>query len=296
MNNQTDQRVTDQGVPAARRLNALGTIVVTGSDAQSFLQGQLSFDMSRLTPDYVEVASINSAQGRVQAVAWLLQRHDAIVMILPATMIDTVIGRLRKFVLRAKVNIDSGHGQLSVGSVDSSTMPQPTRGHLERDGLSLIHWPTGSGLVLAPAHMPMQADASNSDAWRLENIRAGLPAVYPQTHEAFIAQMLNLDLLQGISFEKGCYTGQEIIARMHFRGQVKRRMLRFAFAGHAPAPGARVVSEGNHAGDIVDAAATSSGSELLAVINLTQADTPLAIDGEPGQLLQRLPLPYEVKG
>ncbi len=291
-----DHPIDDHTAPlAARRLDALGTILISGGDAQSFLQGQLSFDMSRLTPDYVEVASINSAQGRVQAVVWLLRRHATIVMMLPVAMADTVIARLRKFVLRAKATIESGQGQLSVGSIDSSRMPQPVRGHLERDGLSLIHWPGGHGLVIAPAHIPMQVDPANNDAWRLENIRAGLPAVYPQTHEAFIAQMLNLDLLQGISFEKGCYTGQEIIARMHFRGQVKRRMLRYSFAGSPPAPGARVVSEGNHAGDVVDAVATSNGSELLAVINLAQADAPLAIDGEPGKALQRLPLPYDLK-
>ena len=84
-----------------------------------------------------------------------------------------------------------------------------------------------------------ESDAEFAREWHAADIRAGLPQVYPQTHESFVAQMLNLDLLGGVSFEKGCYTGQEIIARTHFRGTVKRRMLRYAAACPAPAPGTR---------------------------------------------------------
>lgn len=281
----------------AIRLDSVGTIVVSGADAKTYLQGQLSFDMARLTPAYVELAAINSAQGRVQAVVWLVERTDSIVMILPAAIVEDTVARLRKFVLRAKVKVESGLGRLLVGCTDHSSVPQAGREHVERDGVSLIHWPgvTPRGLMLAPVDTPVKSDQSLAAEWQLENIRAGLPTIHPATRETFVAQMLNMDLLQGISFDKGCYTGQEVIARMHFRGQVKRRMLRFAFSGSPPAPGTRVVSEGNHAGDVVDAAATPDGSELLAVINLAQANAALEIDGAQGKILQRLPLPYDVK-
>jgi folate-binding protein YgfZ len=118
--------------------------------------------------------------------------------------------------------------------------------------------------------------------------------VYPQTHEAFVAQMLNLDLLGGISFEKGCYTGQEIIARAHFRGTVKRRMFRFAANCAPPSPGTRVLAGEQHAGDVVDAAATAEGCELLAVISLAQLQETLHLDGQQNSTLQPSPLPYEV--
>ncbi len=281
----------------AIRLDSMGTIVVSGVDVRTYLQGQLSFDMSRLTAAYVELASINSAQGRVQAVVWLVERTDSIVMILPAAIVEDTVARLRKFILRAKVKVESGLNRLLVGCTDHLSVPQASREHVERDGVSIIHWPglTPRGLVLAPTEAPVKSDQSLAAAWHLENIRAGLPTVHPATRETFVAQMLNMDLLQGISFDKGCYTGQEVIARMHFRGQVKRRMLRFAFSEAPPAPGTRVVSDGNHAGDVVDAAATPEGSELLAVINLAQADATLEVDGLQGKLLQRLPLPYELK-
>jgi folate-binding protein YgfZ len=136
----------------------------------------------------------------------------------------------------------------------------------------------------------------SQEQWLLADIRAGIPHVFPSTHEAFVAQMLNLDALGGVSFEKGCYTGQEIVARMHFRGTVKRRMARYATGGQAPLPGARLISDGAHAGDVVYAVATDSGCELLAVINLSQADSVIQLEDRPTVGMQPLGLPYTVNG
>jgi folate-binding Fe-S cluster repair protein YgfZ len=102
--------------------------------------------------------------------------------------------------------------------------------------------------------------------------------------------MLNLDLLGGVNFEKGCYTGQEIIARTHFRGAIKRRMFRFEYSGPPPTPGTRVLAGEQHAGDVVDAAE----DELLAVITLAQAEAELKL--ESGAQLKKLPLPYALSG
>lgn len=280
----------------AIRLDDLGTIIVTGADARSFLQGQLSFDLTRLTNARVELASVNSPQGRVQAVTWLVERTDAIILLLPIERVDTIVARLRKFVMRARVGIESGIGQLDVGGVTHDTAPGPLRSHSQANGHSRIGWPgaVARSLIIAPTADPLPVDSLRAAQWRREDIGAGLPQVYTATHETFVAQMLNLDLLQGISFDKGCYTGQEIIARMHFRGQVKRRMLRFAFAGAPPLPGTRVIASGSHAGDVVAAVATATGSELLAVINLAQQHASLTIDGQTDKVLTPLALPYEV--
>jgi len=118
--------------------------------------------------------------------------------------------------------------------------------------------------------------------------------VLPRTHESFVAQMLNLDLIGGISFEKGCYTGQEIIARAHFRGTVKRRMFRFGAVCTPPVPGTRVLAAGAHAGEVVDAVATGTGCELLAVVSLAHKDSALTLDSNPAVTLEQLPLPYPV--
>jgi tRNA-modifying protein YgfZ len=233
-------------------ITSLGTLLVSGADARTFLQGQLSADIDALTPAHAMLASCNSAQGRVQAVLWLVERSDGIALILPAPLAERIATRLRKYVLRSKVKIDVA--------------------------------PAASDLTEPPAYRERD--------WRLAGIRVGLPQVYPATYETFVAQMLNLDLLGGISFEKGCYTGQEIIARTHFRGAVKRRMFRFECACPPPTPGTRVLAGEQHAGDVVDAAATGAGCELLAVINLAQQDVQLELESNRGAGIRKLPLPY----
>jgi folate-binding protein YgfZ len=275
-------------------LDRLGTIVVTGFDAKSFLQGQLSFDMDRLSPARAEITTCNSAQGRVQAVVWLIERSDSIVMVLPASMVDAAVVRLRKYVLRAKAKIESGAGRFTVAAANDS-FDAPPQTHSEVDGRSYIRWP-GQGsrtLCLVEPDATGTRDATAALEWHRVDIEAGLPQVYPQTHEAFVAQMLNVDLLGGIGFEKGCYTGQEIIARTHFRGAIKRRMFRFYADTAAPEPGTRVLVGDQHAGDVVDAVTTSSGCELLAVIALTQAEAQLELDASNAKL-DRLALPYSL--
>jgi folate-binding protein YgfZ len=233
---------------------SLGTLLVSGADARAFLQGQLSADVDALTPARPMLAACNSVQGRVQAVLWLVERSNGIELFLPASLTERIAARLRKYVLRSKVKID-----VAPAAIDLTELPA----YRERD-------------------------------WRLAGIRAGLPQVYPETYETFVAQMLNLDLLGGVSFEKGCYTGQEIIARAHFRGAIKRRMFRFECACPPPPPGTRVLAGDQHAGDVVDAAATGEGCELLAVITLAQQDAELRVAGGPK--LKKLTLPYSVDG
>jgi folate-binding protein YgfZ len=232
----------------------LGTLLVSGTDARPFLQGQLSADIDALAPARPLLSACNSAQGRVQAVLWLVEQDDGVALLLPASMIERTVTRLRKYVLRSKVAIEA---------------------------------------MTAPVELPA-THAYREPDWRLAGIRAGLPQVYPETYETFVAQMLNLDVLGGVNFEKGCYTGQEIIARTHFRGSVKRRMFRFGSAGAPAAPGTRILAGDQHAGDVVDAAATSEGSELLAVITLTQQDAALELESSRGEPLRKLALPYPI--
>ena len=276
---------------ALGRLQNLGTLLVSGPDARSYLQGQLSFDMDGLTPGRLELASCNSAQGRVQAVIWLVERSEGVVLLLPASMVEPTLQRLKKYVLRAKLALHANPADLQVFAGAPQHLMQ--RSHAANEGISTIAWPGEPGrvLLLAPHDRFGELPAQDA-AWHRADVHAGLPQVYAPTHEAFVAQMLNLDLLGGINFEKGCYTGQEIIARTHFRGTVKRRMLAFRAECPPPSPGARVLSGTQHAGDVVDAAATPDGCELLAVISLAQRDEALAL--ESGPALVPLTLPYTI--
>jgi len=285
--------------PAAAlyRLDDFGTLIVTGPEARSYLQGQLSFDLDRLTAGQIELATCNSPQGRVQAVIWIIERSDALVLLVPAAMLDRTLARLKKYVLRAKVKVESGTERFAVfGAMGRLSSEAASRAHTQIEQRSYVQWPGEPPRILCIAEAGLEArtDADFVTEWHRADIAAGLPQVYPQTHEAFVAQMLNVDVLGGIGFEKGCYTGQEIIARTHFRGAVKRRMFRFRAEGAPPAPGTRIVANDQHAGDVVDAVATSSGCELLAVIQLAQAESALEIDST-GVRLERLAVPYSVE-
>jgi folate-binding protein YgfZ len=249
------------------------SILVSGIDARTFLQGQLSCDIDTLSQDKPLLASLNSPQGRVQAVLNLIQRDDGIVLSVVSSMAERTVQRLRKYVLRSKVKME----------ILTSVHPEPVEGLriFSPSSEDRFDPSTGSGL-----------NANGSDNSLLTRIRLGIPHVFPETHEAFVAQMLNLDALGGISFEKGCYTGQEIIARTHFRGAVKRRMFRFAANCLPPVPGVRVLANSEHAGDVVYAAATEQGCELLAVVSLAQVDAALTL--EEGTALRKMDLPYSV--
>lgn len=278
----------------ARSLPRFGTVLVSGPDAREYLQGQLSLDVTQLTAERIELASCNSAQGRVQAILWLVERPEGILLLLPAELVDTAVTRLRKYVLRAKAKVDSGAGRYLVGGYIADKT-ESARSHRSTADVSAIEWPSGEGrtLIIAPASTALAHDPGFAANWHLADIRAGLPQVYAATHESFVAQMLNVDLLSGISFEKGCYTGQEIIARAHFRGAVKRRMFAFKANGTPPSPAARILSGESHAGDVVDSVVTHEGCELLAVVSLGEVDNELRL-ADSGILLQRVPLPYAV--
>lgn len=287
----------------AADLPILSTIALRGANARNFLQGQLSADLDALGPQRAQLASCNSAQGRVQAVLWIVQRSDGIALVLPASMVESIAARLRKYVLRAKVEIDADALKVVLKRTSNCAAPATDRDlrlqamrpldHFEDGGISHLRLPGHDSVLLLTQDATGSSTGAHS-SWRLEGIRAGLPQVYPQTHEAFVAQMLNLDLLGGIDFEKGCYTGQEIIARTHYRGAIKRRMLRYAAQCPPPAPGVRVLAGEAHAGDVVDAAPTEEGCEMLIVVSLAQRDRTLALEISPAAALEPLPLPYAV--
>jgi len=279
------------------RLTQLGVILVSGVQARDYLQGQVTADLQQLDSRRVQLACCNSPQGRVQAVFWMMERSEGIALVLPSAMVDSTVARLRKYVLRAKAKIEPAP-HLQVGFLPRSRLPADVtladaRSHREYQGVSYFTLP-GHDDIIALGAIDTFVDAAGQHAWNLAHLRAGLPQVYPETHESFVAQMLNIDLLGGIAFEKGCYTGQEIIARAHFRGTVKRRMFLFRADGPTPAPGTRILAGDQHAGEVVAAARTSDGScQLLAVVSLPQLKNALRVDGS-GTPLTRLELPYSV--
>jgi folate-binding protein YgfZ len=279
-------------------LDDLTVLDARGPDVIRFLQGQVSHDVTLLAERGSLLATLNNPQGRVVAVLRLLQvTQDQVLIVLPAELADMVRLLLLKFVLRAKVTItDAGTAWRAYGI----TGPDAEAAASTRLGMAMDAggW---RQLIVAPRGEPMpDADLATRDSWRLNDIEAGLPEILTATSGTFVAQMLNLDLVDAISLTKGCYTGQEVIARAHYRGQVKRRMQRFfTESGDALEPGARVqLGDGRSAQVVMAAPNEGGGQEFLAVATLAAGHADVepaapADSAQPARLAAvQLPLPY----
>jgi hypothetical protein len=263
----------------------LAAVEVAGPDAARFLNGQLSNDALALVPGAWQFTSWSTPKGRVVAVLSLGRIDDRYYAVLPRELAAPLIERLSKYILRSKVSLREISAELGVWGSEAS----PDRFAIQP--------------ATAPAPAPDAIDAERR--WKLARIAAGLPQIYPATAEQFVAQMINLDLVQGVSFRKGCYTGQEIIARTQNLGRIKRRMLRFAIgplASGALASGdggsvkvGDVVRLGDFgAAHIVEMAAADAGEELLAVVHLEPRMDTAQADAAPRIEARERPLPYAI--
>jgi tRNA-modifying protein YgfZ len=279
----------------------LGVLRFTGADALEFLQGQVSNDTQRLTGNTPLFAAYSNAQGRVLALIYLLPHSSGIVAILPREILTPTMERMRKFILRAKVRIEDAGDSLVVAGRYGAPAPSAAQsgGYVEKDGVGScsVGHDSSRAWVIGPAEKFTAADAQqagrNEEEWRLADIRAGLPQIYAATSEAFVAQMLNLDLLDGISFTKGCYTGQEIIARTQHLGRIKRRMFRLQLPrGHWQIGQAVRLVDGRQ-GRLTEVAQGNGRSEALAVLSI-EAGAAVSSDAPTEVLLDaaELPLPY----
>lgn len=266
-------------------LSFLAAIRFTGPDAATFLQGQLTQDMGRLVDGRTLLAACNNPQGRVVAILRLRQSGDSIYALLPADLAEPVAARLRKFVLRAKVDLTVGDGLAPVWLQG----PVPA-------GVVLFDYAPGRQVALLPGAHAAATTGSASTVerdWFAADVVAGLPQILSAASEHFVAQMLNLDLLDAISFTKGCYTGQEIVARTQNLGRIKRRTFRYRIPdGPAPAPLAGLFLDGQKVGEVVMSAAREDGVELLSVTALDARERPLRT--EDGRTATPAPLPYAI--
>jgi folate-binding protein YgfZ len=266
-------------------------ITASGPDRASFLQGQLTQDVAGLVTGAARMAGWADAKGRLWWAGQLFLHEDRHGLLVPAAIATALLARLKMYVLRASVQVAIAELAVvgAIGEFEHALAPGWERLRLAGDEARslLVGPPAGLNSIV---HAPGVSQESRHD-WELRDIRAGIPAIGTATSGEFVPQMVNLDLLDGISFSKGCYTGQEIIARMKYLGRVKRRMLRFACPGEVAA-GATLYAERGPVGQVVRAASADSGSELLAVVPLDDLARPLFADEARSHVLNRLPLPY----
>lgn len=244
------------------KLGRYGLLSVTGADARAFLHAQLTNDIEHLGAERAALAGWCSAKGRLLATFLVVPAADGFLLQLARDLAAPVARRLSMFVLRSKVKItDVSDGWMQFGVWDADLPPPEVRWSGHRATVKV-----GERRYLELVPEPELAEPANADEaqWVLHEIRAGRPLITAATQDQFVPQMVNLERLGGIDFGKGCYPGQEIVARAQYRGQVKRRMVRAqAPAGVQLAPGQEF-----NGGTVVDVAPAENGSELLAVMPL----------------------------
>jgi folate-binding protein YgfZ len=288
--------------------NAL--LAVSGDDARAFLHGQFTNDVEALGVGEAQWNSWLTAKGRMLASFLLVRRADHFLLMLPAEIAEAVAKRLRMFVLRSKVKVEdvtAANVRLGIVGLVASEMPAPMRS-TDRDGVLCVGLEPERFVIVAPNAMAQGfretllrgSIPAGPDAWEAFNIRAGVPTIVAATQEAFTPQMVNFELIGGVSFKKGCYPGQEIVARTHYRGGLKRRMALAHFAaGEAPKPGDPLYSTtfGEQAAGAVAnvAPAPEGGFDALVVAQLESlASNDLHWKSLDGPALVLKPLPYDV--
>lgn len=305
-------------------LSQFGMLKVSGEEAQSFLHNLFSSDVNALTPQHALRSSFNTAKGRTLATFLIWRTGADYFLQLPQELTATIQKKLSMYVLRAKVKIeDASDSVVRIGISGANAeklLKEHICVHLEKTPLSVSAGTHDNKTCFSVIRLDEQRfqvnidppeDASalwqklstearpvGSPCWNWLNIRAGIPVVLPQTQEQFVAQMMNLDLIGAVNFKKGCYPGQEIVARMQYLGKLKRRMyLAHLDSTDNPQPGDELFSaemEGQASGMIVNAApAPSGGYDVLAVVQISSRDTQtLHWKSLQGAALQFLPLPY----
>lgn len=269
-------------MPQARwtPLPSLSAVAATGRDARSFLQGQLTNDLLALDRHPGMLAAACNRQGRVVATLRLAARGDAVLMVLPRAMAPLLVAHLSRFVLRAEVAF-ADSADAVFGLLDA---PAAMHSAAAAAGLTLLI--AGPGRALAVGELTAAEAAfaclpsTTAGDWEAACVRDGEPMVYPGTSGLWLPQMLNLDLLAAVSFAKGCYLGQEIVARAQHLGRIKRRMLRYtAVSVAAPAPG-EMLHRGRAAEAQVVRSSDHAGLQCLAVVDL--ADCSELLGAMPG--------------
>jgi len=247
------------------RLTRYGLLSVSGADAREFLHAQLTNDIESLPPGRAALAGWCSAKGRLLATFLVIPWHGGFLLQLARDLVPGVAKRLAMFVLRSKVKIaDESERWKQFGVWGTSSQDGEMFSVSETDAALRIKFEHARALLLSAE--PPQGVAVDESRWMLDEIRAGRPLITSATQELFVPQMVNLHTLGGVDFKKGCYPGQEVVARTQYRGQLKRHMiLAQAPAGTELKPGADF-----QGGTVVDVAPSENGSELLAVVPIAE--------------------------
>ena len=290
-----------------------GLLAVRGADASKLLQGQLTCNLNYLDEHNASLGARCTPKGRMLSSFRILQQGDGYLLAMAAELLGEQLAELQKYAVFSKskltdesalwvrFGLQGGDAVLTSLGLHLSPASDSVAHHEQliavrlSDGRCELWAPAGAAEQVQAqlsAHLPL----TSLNSWLLAQVRAGIGQVFGATREAFIPQMINLQALGGVSFKKGCYTGQEIVARMQYLGKLKRRLYRLSLTGEeVPAVASAIFSpiHNSSVGDVVLAARSETGVELLAVLQEDALkDGRLHLASLEGSALQHLELPY----
>jgi folate-binding protein YgfZ len=305
-------------------LSHYSLVAVHGADARDFLQNQFSNDLRKVDAGHSQLNAYCSPKGRMLVHFRIFQHGDSFYLRMPSTMVEATVKRLRMYVLRSRVTFEdrvdtfipiglSGPGaEAELARCSGLTLPTCIDTVAHNDHTLVIRVPGihprfeiygdfDAGCRIWNA-LNVDCAPIGAGAWNLLEIQAGLPTILPETVEAFVPQMVNLQLVDGVSFKKGCYPGQEVVARMQYLGKLKRRMYLARVQVDAPPRAGQDLFDAHgdeqSVGKIVDAEPHPDGGyALLAVVQISsaeQGDVRLASKDGPPLSYQALPYPFPV--
>ena len=280
----------------------LQLINIDGEDANDFLQGQFSNDLNTVEEGQAQLTSYCNPKGRMLGIYWLTRTVTGFGLVVPSDLTTALVKRLTLYKMRAKVGVSVNTESALLGIIGGFTPPILTidSNWVINDHISLAAISTEQLPILGD-HEASQLD---SNIWKLANILLGIPQVYAETSEVFIPQQVNLDLVDGVSFSKGCYPGQEIIARIRYLGKIKQRMITASLAVSDNsdvldiAPGSPIYSEqrgDQKVGTVVDAVRLNQKIVITAMIPSTHLENGELFVSTPGEnSLQRFIPSYKI--
>lgn len=303
-------------------LSHYGLIEASGDDVIDFFQGQLTNDIKAVSDTTGQLSAYCNPKGRILATFRIFKRNDHYFLRLHNSILEQTLKRLRMFVMRSKVELKDSSDDLIRMGIAGETATQKLTSFFNSipDEVDVSSLENEITLIKLPGNLPRyeaygpidkikslwqelqtETTAIGKNSWSLLTIHAGIPEIVPETIEAFVPQMVNLQAINSLSFTKGCYPGQEVVARMHYLGKLKRRLYIASIETDSlPLPGQSIMPAGENeqkAGQVVSASWSGVGkADLLAVLKIDKAENnPLYIESNNGAEIKLQELPYTIE-
>lgn len=309
---------TDLDKPVLSILDKFACYQISGEDAADFLQGQFSNDIAQVSDSNAQLSSYSTPKGRMLAIFYVAKRSGDYLLITSSDIAEEVIKRLQMYVMRSKVIITkldethilglSGDTQLRVSQHLKLTLAENDYQTSSSNDSLCIKVPGSPNRFLFLADQllldkvkqmdPQEVYIYSHDYWQWLDILAGIPMVTAATQEAFVPQMTNMELINGVSFSKGCYPGQEVVARLHYLGNANRRMFRIESSSESNLQAGDSIyssDDNKEIGKLITTVNISeSKNEGLAVLRIEAAENSLPLKTKHGNEVKIIPLPYDV--